>query len=82
VQELCKSTGSSKSLKLVVPSVIGQYKPVYSVGLPDVPSSAEASDTAPSRKRLSDPTSGALQCARTSMSSQLWSSSTLYRHVT
>ncbi|DBA90086.1 hypothetical protein WJX77_011445 [Trebouxia sp. C0004] len=58
VQELCKSIGSSKSLKLVVPSVIGQYKPVYSSGRPDVPSSAEAADIAPSRNCLPGPTSG------------------------
>ncbi|KAL0042735.1 hypothetical protein WJX79_009142 [Trebouxia sp. C0005] len=58
VQELCKSFGSSKSLKLVVPSVTGQYKPVCGFGLPGVLSSAEAADTAPSRKHVSDPTSG------------------------
>ncbi len=71
VQELCKLTGNSQSLKLVVPSVTGQYTPVYGSGLPDVPASAEAADTAPSRKHLSDPTSGVLQRAHNSKSSQL-----------
>ncbi len=75
-------TGSSKSLKLVVPSVTGQYKPVTESGLPDVPASAEAADTASSRKHLTDPTSGALQRARNSKFSQLRTSLTLYRHVT
>lgn len=82
MQELCKSFGSSKSLKLVVPSVTGQYKPVCGFGLPGVLSSAEAADTAPSRKHVSDPTSGILQCAHISKYSQLRLSCTLYRHVT
>lgn len=70
MQELCTSTGS-ESLKLIVPSVTGEHKPVYGSGLPDVPASAEAADTAPSRKHLSDPISGALQHAQLSKSSQL-----------
>lgn len=82
MQELCKSTGSSKSLKLVVPSVTGQYKPVYGSGLLDVPAPAEAADTAPRSNHLSDPIPGALQHAHTSKSFQLRSSLTLYRHMT
>lgn len=71
--------GSSKSLKLVVPSVTGQYKPVHDS---DVPAFAEAADITPSRKHLSVPTSGTLQRAHTSKSFSAAIELYLNRHVT